>query len=145
MAIKDNLPTPYTTLAEAEVLNADMELWIHKTDDQKNEALGWARVYLDSNYSHSFDSSIAVADVPLDVKLANATLANYHFTQSLFLRQTTDPNPLAEVEVKAGSVTSRKRYIGNTNWVDPFPDITQLIAGTSRLTSRSSDSPVARA
>lgn len=141
MALKDNLPAPYVSLADAEVLLIDTELWIHKNDEQKEEALGWGRIYLDSNYTHSFTED----DIPEVILLANSLLANYHFTESLFDRQSTNLNPISEEEVEAGSVKSRKRYNGNRTWKDPFPNITQLIKGYSRLTAISSDNPVVRA
>lgn len=138
--VKSALPSPYATLAEANILLHSTEPWYESDDETKQEALGWARVYLDSNYSHTFDET----DVPDEIKHASALLANEHLTTSLFSRQTTS-DPLEEIEVKAGSVSTRKRYSARSNWFDPFPIVTQLIKGYSSLSPRSSDSPVVRA
>ena len=138
--VKSGLPTPYATLAESNILLESTEPWYESDDETKQEALGWARVYLDSNYSHSFEED----DVPVVVKHANAILANEHLTTSLFSRQTAS-DPLEEIEVKAGSVSTRKRYSARSTWFDPFPHVTQLIKEYSSLSPRSSDSPVVRA
>lgn len=139
-SIKDTLPTPYVSLAEAETLLESESPWINFDDEVKQEALGWARSYLDANYTHSFSDD----DPPVNIKYANAYLANKHLTKSLFSRQTST-DPLEEVEVVAGPVKTRKRYAARTNWFDPFPEITQLISDVSSLRPRRIDNPVVRA
>lgn len=139
--IKGTLPTPYITLADAEILLASVDPWIQNDDEIQNEALGWARSYLDDNYSHSF----VLTDPPDNVKYANALLANYHLTESLFVRQAANVNPVSESEVKAGSVSSKKKFRNARSFIDPFPDVTNLIADVSTLTASSIDHPAVRA
>lgn len=141
--IKSALPTPYASLAEADLYLNSTELWFEQDSEIKNEALGWARVYLDANYTFF---NLDEDDPSNAIKQANILLANAHLTESLFTRQVKS-DPLEEVEVKAGSVSTRKRYSARTNWFDPFPEVTQILsgAGEARISARASDVPVARA
>lgn len=139
--VKSTLPDPYATLAEANILLEGVEIWFEQDDELREEALGWARVYLDSVYTHSFDES----DVPNAVKHASAILANTHLSSDLFENLRVTQDPLEETEVEAGPVKTRKRYSARSKWFDPFPNITSLLKDHSRLAPNRVDSPIVRA
>ena len=126
MAIPTNV-TPYATVAEADALiNPNSDAWIGALPDAKLEALQQGRIYIDLYYTCNISD-------PTDqnVKDANILLAEKHVTQNIFGRQT-GKGPLSEETVKAGSVASTKKYAvssqGSQAWIDPFPEITALLA-----------------
>jgi len=123
------LPTAYCTVAEADGINTSTA-WMTLLDSEKQTALDWGRVYLDSNYT----CSTAIDTVtPQDAaKLANALLGDKYANGILFnhgdFLLTYGQNGKT---VKAGSVSSSTTY--NSNLImqlnsDPFPDVTAAIA-----------------
>ncbi len=117
--------TPYLDATAAGTILGTVEPWNSAASEARDAALVQARIYFDANYKCPDHDPDDPSDV---VKEANAILANYHLSQSLFTRQT-NRGPLEEIEVKAQGVSSRKRYNarGQSSWVDPFPDVTALV------------------
>jgi hypothetical protein len=83
-------------------------------------------MYIDVTYRCSWNTNDGTPD---NVKEANAFLANQHLTQSLWTHQD-GLAPVQFTSVKAGSVESKTSYAehGGSRWVDPFPDVTALLA-----------------
>lgn len=144
MSITSSLPTPYVTLTEADDLITTYSPWSSASEDQKNGALGWARVYFDAVYiCYTIDlESTEVADIPSDIKLANSLLANYQLTESLFSRNSDTKN-LIEKEIKVTGLSTRKRFVNK--FVDPFPEITALIKSSCRINTGAGVKSVVRA
>jgi len=123
------LPTAYCTVAEADGINSSTD-WLTLNDTEKQTALDWGRVYLDSNYSCS--TAIDTTTPQDEAKLANALLGDKYAQGILFNHQdhllTYGQNGKT---VKAGSVSSSTTY--NSSLImqlgsDPFPDVSAAIA-----------------
>ena len=69
------LPTPYCDLAHAETVNGGGEVWDAATEDEKDLALQWARVYMDAVYTYTVEFEEDAA--PETIQTANALLAVY--------------------------------------------------------------------
>jgi hypothetical protein len=133
-----SLKPGYATPAEADIELADDSVWIAYSNEEKEEALSWARVYIDDTYMFASVVDEDSNTYP-EVITANSILAAEHKLKSLFHRQSPT-GPLEESEVRAGSVLSRKRYRskGMPTWVDPFPEITALLTSIGFIIVRSS-------
>lgn len=136
--------TPYCTNEEADEVNAGSAEWLALTEDEKTKALQWGRVFLDANYSCSGLAYIEDEDLDqLDedfyaaLKVANALLGNYYTTGNLFTPSDTGNRVVTEKAVKAGSVSSSKKYSSaNSETIyDPYPDVTATLAGYCTRTS----------
>lgn len=123
-----SLPTPYATVAEADLQLVNNADWNALDDDAKTEHLSWGKVYIDDTYScfTTVDSDGVIFE---ELVHSNVLLAEANLTKSVFARQSAN-GPLEETEVRAGSTLSRKRYktAGRSSWQDPFPQVTALIS-----------------
>ena len=134
------LPTPYISVAEADVLLENVEPWSSATDEEKQEALEMGRLYLDDKYvCIDFDES----NPPTNVKDANGYLGNCHLEGSLFPSAAESTGSFIKLKrVKAGSVETETEYSDirgskSVQTADPCPIATALlrINDTCRLTT----------
>ena len=132
-----SLPTAYVTLAEADLVNANVannSQWLAASDTAKTSALSYSRLYIDDRYTSikSFDLS----DVPDVVQIANSILAVKYLSDTLYV------TPEAHVKsstVKAGEVMSKTVYARSedaTAIIDSNPEVTALLKGYFRLKQR---------
>lgn len=126
MAIVDST---YASVAEADTFLGETLPWEDAEAADKQTALEWATVYMNDTYSIALEDGVAT---PTSLKNANALLANEHLTQNLFTTAfATAPQVGVTLErVVAGDVESETRYDSNwsRNWIDPFPQISALLA-----------------
>ena len=109
MALKE----PYCDIACADVYLVDSAVWQSATDSQKNIALMYGAIWIDSNYSCL--DLIADLENPSDnIKYANALLAEDYLEGTLYASDGTTSDRIKMKRVKAGSVESEKEYIGGT-------------------------------
>lgn len=120
---------PYCTIEEADEVNLSAT-WIALYDDEKEVALKWGRVYLDSKYKCS---STLTADQESDAleakKLANALLGEQYALGNMFKPSPNIDSALTEKAVKAGSVSISKKYSEGSGTFDPFPQVTDVLSG----------------
>lgn len=119
------LPTPYVTLAVADDLLVSAE-WIAATDDDKSEALSYARIFIDSKFICNFPED----NPPTEVQVGNALLAERRLIDGTLLPLETGKG-LKRTKVKAGSVSTEKEYNAYASKnPDKYPDIMALIGVT---------------
>ena len=123
------LPTSYADVAYADSVLLPDEPWASASTPDKEEALQWGRIYIDTQYACDFDE-----DDPNDsVKTANSELGNKHLTTALFDSDVAAAENvrrgLTGEKVKAGSVESSKRFDAYASFskVDRFPDVTAIL------------------
>lgn len=106
MSVTLEVTDSYTTLAEAEGYLFNDSDWVaESSDENKLDALLWARWYLESLYDYDLDSVDVVDD---EVKLATSILAaDYVRTGVLFGDYS---NPIKSKTIKAGPVQSTTVY-----------------------------------
>jgi hypothetical protein len=127
----------YCTVTEANTVN-NTDAWNVLLEAEKETALKWGRVYLDSYYicpnitysnlDPNDEDDLVIINV---IKAANAVLADKYANGELFEASGTAQAKIAEKQVKAGSVSTRTRYADPTTnaTYDPFPDVTSLLSG----------------
>jgi hypothetical protein len=131
MANTPALPTPYITLANAEIVNAGVTEWDAASETEKNNSLSYGRAFIDQKYScNTFDED----DAPAEIQMANALFAVEYLKGVLFDEPSTN---VVEESVKAGSVSAKTKYARatGTSVIDPFPTITAILYGTCYLNS----------
>lgn len=137
------LPTPYITLVDADAYLGSREPWTSSSDELKNDALSYGRLYIDQNY-HCPNVDFS-GEIPSEIQIANAELANLYLTDSLNLYPSQEAKNLVETKVKAGSVESLKKYnSGATSSIDTNPQISALITNVCYFSSGGGAKPVVR-
>ncbi len=122
------LVTPYVTLAEADVYLDGITAWESSEDEQKNAALFWGRVFIDSKYNcpdHDPD------DPTDEIKYANALLAEDYINGTLLQSDGTGEPSISEKSVKAGPVEVETKYIGGEK-DNNQQDVDALLSGQCR-------------
>ena len=128
------LITPYCTLVEADVFLSTSSTWNNASDTEKNSALFWGRIYIDSKYACvDWTTLDTTPSYPEELKYANALLAEAYIDGTLFDVDETGNRVLTSKRVKAGDVEVEKRYQGDRsfsigNKIDEFPEVTALLA-----------------
>jgi len=121
------LPTAYVTAAEADEVNSSVE-WLALDVAEKDTALSWGRVYLDSSYR--CNDPINEAEPSDNVRLANSLLGDYYARGLLYPSSEsgdeTGGRTLTAKTVTAGSVSISKSYdeSGGSSSIDNYPDVT---------------------
>jgi len=119
------LVTPYCTVAEANTYLTGSEIWSSANTSQKNNALFWGRVHLDSTYSCAvFDE----ADPPDEIKYANALLAEDWLDGSLIDDGSKVSGSVKMKRVKAGSVESETEYRTGSSGGNFQDNVDQLLS-----------------
>jgi len=120
------LVTPYCTVAEANTYLVGSTTWADASTNEKDGALFWGRVNLDSKYSCVyFDET----DPPDEIKYANALLAE-DYLQGTLLDDGSSLNGRVKLKrVKAGTVESETEYLGGASAANNQDDVDQLLAG----------------
>ena len=135
------LPTPYITVAEADVLLEGVEPWASADDEAKQSALEMGRLYLDDKYvCVEFDET----NPPQNVKDANGYLGNCDLEGGLFPSAAESTGSfIKKKRVKAGSVETETEYSDtrggkSIQTADPCPIATALlrIDDTCRLATK---------
>lgn len=133
----------YCNIAFADTVNISTE-WIALSDDEKNLAISYGRLYIDKNYTCS-DTDWDTSDystIPDEVQRANAMLAEQYTLNELFPTENVS-GPVTREKVKAGSVESDISYMGSeaqyTKFVDQKPEITLLLSFSCSLGSANAD------
>lgn len=128
------LVTPYCTVSEANTYLVGSSAWADANTTQKNSALFWGRIHLDSKYSCvAFDED----DPPDEVKYANALLAE-DYLQGTLLDDGTDVNGRIKLKrSKAGSVETETEYLGGASVNNYQDDVNQLLHGICTKTGSS--------
>jgi len=140
------LPTPYCDLAHGNDVNGETEEWVSASNDEREAALQWGRVYMDSSYTYGTDSAgeyyNEVDPVPDGIQTANALLGNSYLKGELFDAETQS-GTITRQDVKAGSVETRTDYdIGTASAnADPVPAVTGLLAGYASRSGGTVSSP----
>jgi hypothetical protein len=127
------LKTSYADIAYASVLVDGQANWDNASDEEKESALQYARIYIDTTYSCS--TVDMVSDVPTVIpdflKTVNSLYANEQLGSDLFLvaRNAAPAKGLASESVKADVVDVKKSYDTNrsNSWQDPFPSISGIM------------------
>ncbi|RLF44888.1 MAG: hypothetical protein DRN17_03615 [Thermoplasmata archaeon] len=120
------LATPYCTIDEATDYLGESVIWEDAELIQKNNALFWGRVYLDSTYSCAiFDET----DPPDEIKYANALLAEDWLDGSLIDDGSKVSGSVKMKRVKAGSVESETEYRTGTSGGNSQDDVDKLLSG----------------
>jgi len=134
---------PYTDIAFADTVNLSAE-WAALSDDEKNLALTYGRLFIDKNYTCSttdWDTN-DLTTIPDEVQRANAILADQYTTSELFVTDQKS-GPISREMVKAGSVESETEYMGSnamyTKNTDQKPEITMLLSDSCTLGSGNQD------
>lgn len=129
---------PYCTVEEADLINTS-STWIGLSDPEKDTALIWGRIYLDSKYKCSTNlPADEVANATEARKVANALLGEQYALGNMFKTSPTNDATVTEKSVKAGSVSISKKYSQASNVqeiIDPFPQVTAVLAGYCSFTS----------
>lgn len=107
-----SLKTPYCSVAEADVILQDNNDWLSSTETNKLSALTEARYYLDSSYSCSVDEN----DIPEELKVANAWLANDALVGEGLYDTATTTEYVKSKMVKAGPVTTSKEFFSPSSF-----------------------------
>lgn len=117
----------YLTLAEADILLAGNTTWTSLTNEQKQSHIDDANLYIDSTYL-VIDPLDSADQYKPELKTSSQWLIEEDLISDIFGRQSST-GPLEEVEVRAGSTLSRRRYstTGISAWQDPFPKVTALL------------------
>ena len=103
------LQEPYISSTEADEYLEDSAAWNNATDSEKDQALFWGRIYIDTNFTCS--ALIADPANPSEnVKYANALLAEDWLEGTLFQGEDTRKGTMVHKRVRAGSVESQKSY-----------------------------------
>lgn len=131
------LPTAYCDVAYAETINGGGEVWDAVNETEKENALQWARVYMDAVYTYTVEFEEDAA--PETIQTANALLAVYQLQGELFPATDTSRGTTMK-RVKAGPVESEVEYDPylSSNWVDPAPYVTMLLSEYATSTSSGS-------
>lgn len=111
------------------MLGATAKPWASTTDTNKEDALQYARVYMEKTYrDNSFDLD---SDFPDYLKTCNSILANEHLSESLFESESNSKTEmgLTSKSVKADVVETKKEYdpVYSSKWKDPFPSVTAIM------------------
>lgn len=129
------LTTAYCTVEEANTVN-NSDAWNVLLEQERQTALNWGRVYLDSYYSCGVYNHVDLDDIDDEAvvnafKAANAVLGDKYANDELFEATATTNSKIAEKQVKAGSVSTRTKYadpaVGET--YDPFPEVSAILSG----------------
>lgn len=130
------LVNAYCSLAEANEYN-NSNAWNVLTDDEREVALSWGRVYLDSKYRvHTYFDKDAPPD---EVKLGNALLGAYYAAGQLYEVSSTGNLVVESSMVQAGSVKVQKKFATGASLldIDKFPDVTSVVSPYLSLISAS--------
>lgn len=136
MAVTLTITEAYATLAEAEVYMENNSVWIAETSDEnKQDALMWARYYIETLYDYDLDS---IDSIDEEAKLANCVLAaDYIENGKLFY---DDEKPIQSESVKADVVSQTIVY--DTSF-KPLPkSIGKMMALMDRIADRKNGSSV---
>lgn len=121
------LPDPFASVEFADSV-CTSDAWAEATEQEKESALQWARVYIEKHYTCYFD----LGNAPNTIKVGNSLLAEKHLAAPIFETEksaTPERGMVAKV-VDADGIRSEKRWDANVSkaWVDPFPEITAILA-----------------
>jgi len=120
------LPESYASLEYADEINTS-SAWLSSSDEQKEAALQWARVYIEKTYRVMFDQS-APSNA---VKTANSMLSEKQLITPLFSTASASQpeRGLKSKRVKGGPAEVAKEYdtVRSNSWYDPFPEISSLL------------------
>ncbi len=107
------LKTPYCDIPCADTYLVDSTTWSAASDAQKNTALMYGAIWIDSNYKCS--DLIADPDNPSDnIKYANALLAEDYLEGTIYSSDGVSSDSIKMKRVKAGSVESEKEFLGGS-------------------------------
>lgn len=123
MANSPALVTSYVTLVNADTINDGNTAWDAASDDEKNDALSYARQYIDRYYVLSiFDED----DAPNEIQMVSCLFAIEYLESDLFTAPETN---VSEETLKAGSVTVKTVFTRSegTSTIDPFPSISSVM------------------
>ena len=98
---------PYVTVAEADVYLANSTIWQASTTEEKDTALFWGRLYLDSNYSCIYFDSDSPPD---EIKYANSLLGEDYLDGTLIKTGSESSGKVKLKRSKAGGVESEKEF-----------------------------------
>jgi len=122
------LVTPYITIAETDVYLEGSAIWDSAEDEQKNAALFWGRIYIDSKYSCPDHDPDAPTD---EIKYANALLAEDYLAGTLLNTEGTSEPTVSAKMVKAGPVEVETKYLGGIKGNNQ-QDVDALLSGQCR-------------
>ena len=114
----------YATLAEADTILGETLPWDDTDLAEKQTALEWATVYMDSTYTIEEQTVI-----PDSLKNGNALFANAYLSGGMFDHPSTIATGITAEEVKAGPTMSKTEYDPYlaSQWTDPYPEISALL------------------
>ena len=116
------LVIPYCTVSDANTLLTGSTVWNGASTTQKEQALFWGRVYLDSNYNCT---SFEETDIPDEIEYANALLAEDWIEGTLNRSSTAVSGRVIKKRIKAGSVESETEYLPGATTGSAQEDVTQ--------------------
>lgn len=127
------LITAYCTVAEADVIIGEVSEWEALEDQDKETALSWGRVYIDSTYnclSAPSSTSDEYDNYQNAIKTADALLGLEYVNGTLFSTSNYDTRSVVEKSAQAGSVKVSKKFAASTSdaYLDPYFKITALLA-----------------
>jgi hypothetical protein len=118
MAIELEYNKAYATADESDVFLSLNSVWQNLSVTEKEDALLWARYYLDDN----FDCALSSLDtIPDELKYANCLLAVDYNSEGSLYKNKSEPT-VKKIRVKAGDVESEKEYGSggdNSNYLPP--------------------------
>ena len=133
------MPSPtIITVAEADVILGTTEPWFSTLEPEKEQALGWAEVYFNANYTCVYDED----DVPSEITEGLAYLGNLYLTDPTVMFPIDSNLNVTSNKVKAGSVESAKSYASPTQkqFIDQYPNVSALFSTYCDLTPSSVNS-----
>lgn len=105
MAVTLQITDGYATIDEADTYLENDSVWLAYTDETKQEALMWARYYLEDNFDYDLDSIDAIDE---EAKLACAVVAaDYAKDQKIF---GSSEAAIKSKSIKADTVSSSITY-----------------------------------
>ena len=123
------LKDPYCTVDEADQIITSDEWFALSSDEYKEIALKWGRIYLDSKYKcRTLTDGTEIADALDAKKVANALLGEQYVLGNLFKASASNNTSLTSKSVKAGSVSISKKFESSSDDFDPFPQVTDVLA-----------------
>ncbi|MCP3665745.1 MAG: hypothetical protein GY696_25160 [Gammaproteobacteria bacterium] len=120
------LDSPYCSKAEADTYLTGDASWAALTDAEKDTALYWGRMFLDSNYTCIvFEED----DAPDEIKYANALLAQDYNDGTLLQAGGQSSGVIKRTYDKAGSVVTEREYQGGMTTTSYQTDVGMVLNG----------------